>query len=128
MKRLFIFLLMVNCLFCAKNSHGSHNRAGVITYKHLGGNTYEFTVFTCTKASSPADRDFLEIFWDPITSDTIYRVNGPDINPANGNPDGEIIGNDTKYNEYIISHAFPGAGIYKVFVLDPNRNSGVVNM
>ena len=50
---------------------GSHNRGGEITYIHLGGLTYEFTITTCTDLGSAtgADRpelylDFCNSFWD----------------------------------------------------------------
>ena len=33
-----------------------------------------------------------------------------------------------KRNIYIIDHTYPGPGIYKIVVQDPNRNAGVKNI
>jgi len=95
----------------------THNRAGAITYRHISGNTYEFTVKTCTKTSSAADRDELEITWGDGTLDTIDRVT--------------IIASpiyDVQENVYIGVHDFTGPGSYIISVEDPNRNAGIVNI
>ena len=123
-----IFLLTLFSLFIMYNGYSSHNKGGEITYKHISGYTYEITVTTYTKESSPADRNYLEISWGDNSSDFVNRVNGPDIAPADGYPDGEIIGNNTKYNIYIGNHTFPGLGIYAISLEDANRNIEVVNM
>ena len=138
MKRIYFFPLIVNWLprniiylFCCGmlltvNSFASHNRAGVITYEWLQGYTYRFTIVTCTKESSPADRPVIEVIWGDNTSDTLFRQNGP-LDP-NGIPSGELIGNDTKYNVYIGEHTYPGPDIYVISFEDPNRNVEVINM
>lgn len=95
----------------------THNRSGAITYVHLFGNTYEFTVTTCTKTSSDADRPELEINWGDGSSDTIPRtgiVFDPDY--------------DVQVNTYIGVHTFTGAATYTITVEDPNRNAGVINI
>jgi len=56
------------------HAHATHNRSGEITYRHLYGNTYEFTITTCTKLSSEANRIDLEINYGDGTIDTIPRV------------------------------------------------------
>ncbi|PZE16631.1 hypothetical protein DNU06_12310 [Putridiphycobacter roseus] len=97
--------------------HATHNRAGSITYKHISGNTYEFTIKTCTKSSSEADRDELEIKWGDGTLDTIARVS--------------IIASplyDVQENVYVGTHDFTGPGSYIISVEDPNRNAGIVNI
>ncbi len=96
----------------------THNRSGSITYRHLFGNTYEFTVTTCTKTSSDADRPELEIVWGDGTSDTIPR-----IEPILFNLD-----YDVQINTYIGVHTFTGPDTYIISVEDPNRNFGVLNI
>ncbi|MFB6305698.1 MAG: hypothetical protein ABEH43_01675, partial [Flavobacteriales bacterium] len=94
----------------------THNRAGEITYEHLGGNEYQFTITTCTKESAPADRPTLVINWGDGTKDSVSR-------------DREIIlPNNSKRNIYRTTHIFAGPGTYQIWVLDPNRNSGVINI
>jgi len=108
----------------------SHNRAGEITYKWISGNTYEVKVATYTKDSSPADRCDLQIFWGDGKSDTIFRVNGiigADCGPLAGI--GELIpGKDIRKNIYIGQHTYDGPGLYRISMLDPNRNEKVTNM
>ena len=61
-------------------SWGSHNRGGEITYLHLGGLTYEFTITTCTDLGSATGADRPELYLDfdlgtPYAQrDTIFRV------------------------------------------------------
>lgn len=97
----------------------THNRAGEITYKHISGLTYEITVVTYTKDSSPADRPKLEIYWgDNSPLDSIPRIS--DV----------YLGNDIKKNIYIAQHTYPGPNPspYIIQVEDPNRNQGILNI
>jgi len=41
---------------------------------------------------------------------------------------GEVLANFYKKNIYKINHTFPGPGIYKIVVQDPNRNAEVKNI
>lgn len=112
-KWLFTFLL---CTF-SWVVWATHNRSGEITYRHLSGNTYEFTVTTCTKLSSAANRDRIEINYGDGFSDTIFRTqyfNYPST--------------DTKQNLFTGQHTFTGPGIYTISVTDPNRNDNVLNI
>ncbi len=98
--------------------NATHNRSGSITYRHIVGNTYEFTVKTCTESDSDADRDELEIKWGDGTLDTIQR---------NGNfVDNLIYG--VRENTYIGVHTFTGPGSFIISVEDPNRNAGIINI
>lgn len=98
-------------------SSATHNRSGSITYVHLYGNTYEFTVTTCTKSSSEADRPDLEIRYGDGDVDTLPRVSIEAI-PAY----------DVQKNIYIGVHTFTGPDSYIIEVEDPNRNSEVLNI
>ena len=113
--KLLISLLFISLAFMAKSTH---NRGGEITYTHISGNTYQFTITTCTKTSAPADRSELDINWgDGTGSDTVQRSNIV-----------SIPGEDAQKNIYIINHTFAGAGTFRVTMEDPNRNGGIVNI
>ena len=101
------------------NAHATHNRSGSITYRHLYGNTYEFTVKTCTKSSSDADRPQLEVKWGDGSKDTIDRNNSLTIFDTQY---------DVQQNFYTGTHTYTGPGSYIVSVEDPNRNAGVINI
>jgi gliding motility-associated-like protein len=98
----------------------THNRAGEITYRHLEGYTYEFTVTTYTYRYSNANRSELTVSWGDGSSSVV-----PILDP----PGHEIIpGTDYFHNIYIGTHTFPGAGEYEILMEDPNRNEGVKNI
>ncbi len=98
----------------------THQRAAEITYKHLNGLTYEFTVIMYTKTSSPADdsRVVMPIYWGDDTGDEIERIYFAPIPEVN----------DISLNIYKGNHTFPGPARYTVSVEDPNRNFGVLNI
>lgn len=111
-------LLIVFFLFLSLLVGATHNRAGEITYTHISGNTYEFTVYTYTKTSAPADRPWLPINWgDGSAADSLERF---DINFF---PD-----RDSQENIYVKQHTFPGSGEYDICITDPNRNGGILNI
>ena len=115
MKRVILFLTIFLMGWAAR---ATHNRAGQITYKHLGGLEYEVTITTCTKSSSPADRPELGICWGDGTRDSITR---DQIIPDPG-------GADAQLNIYTHTHTYPGPGVYNMEVYDPNRNSNIINI
>lgn len=115
--RLFLLLL---ALFVVKVASATHNRAGEITYEHLGGLTFRATITTYTVPESPADRPWLPLSWGDGTIDTVYRVNG------GGN--GEPIAPGIKKNIYTATHTYPSASTYILSMEDPNRNAGIVNI
>jgi gliding motility-associated-like protein len=115
---LFIFLLL------ATQGMATHNRAGEITYEHVGGFTYRIRVTTYTKQSAIADRNSLKIRWGDegpnVTEadlDSLFRANQV-LNVAI----------DVKKNEYVGLHTYSGPGTFVISVEDPNRNAGVLNI
>ena len=98
------------------SSYSTHNRAGEITYKQLSELTYEITITTFTYVLSQADRDFLDVDWDDGTISTAQRIFKGQLP------------NYYQKNIYKIEHTYPGPGIYKIVVQDPNRNYGIVNI
>jgi len=115
----FVLLLLVT--FSFTSLYATHNRAGEITYKQLSDLTYEITVTTFTYTLSLADRQQLDVDFGDNSISTAPRINGP-------NNTGEVLANFYKKNIYKINHTYPGPGIYKIVVQDPNRNAGVLNI
>ena len=111
----YILSIMIFFIFTASSS-GTHNRAGEITYKQLSELTYEITITTFTYVLSQADRDFLDVDWGDGTISTAQRTFKGQLP------------NYYQKNIYKITHTFPGPGIYKIVVQDPNRNYGIVNI
>jgi gliding motility-associated-like protein len=117
--RQFLFISIFSMILCTSLS-ATHNRAGEITYRHLGGYTYEYTVTTYTYRYSQANREKLTVEWGDGSSSIVNIVDPPGH---------EIIPNtDYFHNTYIASHTFPGPGVYKILMEDPNRNDGVSNI
>jgi hypothetical protein len=115
--RLFLFSVF---MFCAIAAQATHNRAGEITYEHLGGLTFRATITTYTVPDSPADRPWLPLSWGDGTIDTVYRSNGGGI--------GEVIAFGVKKNTYTATHTYPSASTYVLSMEDPNRNAGILNI
>jgi gliding motility-associated-like protein len=117
MQRLLHLVVLLVCLPAAL--FATHNRAGEITYRHLGGYTYEFTVTTYTYIYSNANRSELPVVWGDGTT-SVVPLNSP----------GHIVIANTDYyvNFYTASHTFPGPGVYEILMEDPNRNEGVNNI
>ncbi|MBN1117598.1 MAG: gliding motility-associated C-terminal domain-containing protein [Bacteroidales bacterium] len=112
--KIWLFLIFLIAIY--SSAKATHNRAGEITYRHISGYTYEFTVTTYTYKPSKANRDRLDISWGDGTSQTVYRR------------DTLSLPNQYLYSSFIAEHTFPGAGIYEIFMEDPNRNLGVKNI
>lgn len=115
----FIVLLLVTFSFTSLKA--THNRAGEITYVQLSDLTYEITVTTFTFTLSLADRQQLDVDFGDNSISTAQRINGP-------GQMGEVLANFYKKNIYKINHTYPGPGIYKIVVQDPNRNAEVKNI
>ena len=56
--------------------------------------------------SAAADRDSLLLDWGDGMQELVLRSNGPDLD-FNGIPDGVIIGDDVKLNQYTAVHTYP---------------------
>jgi len=111
-------------IFSAQESYATHNRAGEITYVHLGGFEYRITITTYTKESAIADRPYLKIRWGDEPSD----VTEAELDSLIRNGEFVDLANDLKRNIYEGTHIYSGAGTFNIVVEDPNRNSGVVNI
>lgn len=115
------FLTLALLVLSVDSAYATHNRAGEITYRVIGNLTIEATITTYTKASSvAADRDSLTICWGDGNCESVVR--------SNGGGNGETLPNDTKRNEYVITHTYAGQSHYIISMTDPNRNGGILNV
>jgi gliding motility-associated-like protein len=110
------FLLMILATFYFAGLQATHNRAGEITYVQLSDLTYRITITTFTYTLSYADRPTLDVQWGDNSISTAPRISIL------------TLPNFYKRNIYVIDHTYPGPGIYKIIVQDPNRNAGVKNI
>jgi gliding motility-associated-like protein len=110
--------LLCLLLFSSMHIHATHQRAAEITYTHVAGLTYQFTITMYTYTPSPADdvRLTLPIKWGDNTQSDIPRVVF------------QALPNNYTLNVYRMQHTFPASGTYTISVEDPNRNFGVVNI
>ncbi len=113
MRKLFqiLFLVLLPSLVFA-----THQRAGEITYRHLSGLTYEFTITTYTYKPSPVDLTFIPVKWGDGSESSVHRTDSITFD----------IG--IRRNKYITTHTFPAPSNYTVSVEDPFRNNGVLNI
>ncbi len=109
-------ILLISLLSSGESLLATHNRAGEITYRQISELTYEVTVTTFTYQLSLADRPELDIEWGDNTISKTPRV----IKMS--------LPNFYQKNVYVSTHTFPGPGVYRIVVQDPNRNQGVQNI
>ncbi|MCU0407874.1 MAG: hypothetical protein MUD02_02900, partial [Bacteroidales bacterium] len=118
MKKILVFAIFCLALIVMplQLAEATHNRAGEITYVQLSDLTFEITITTFTYTLSFADRPTLEVEWGDNTRSTASRISIL------------TLPNFYKRNVYKITHTYPGPGVYKIVVQDPNRNEGVKNI
>jgi gliding motility-associated-like protein len=139
-------VLLILFLFCVYFSKATHNRAGEILYTRIApftatvnGNVipvywYKFQINTYTEINSPggnADRCKLTLHLGNGDTLVLPRVNGPQTSSSGecgGTRDGVDLNFTTHFNVYEGKYQYLNAGIYKVYMYDPNRNAGVVNV
>ena len=146
MKKIFTILFLIISI----SSFATHERAGEITYRCLGGLTYEISVTTYTKGTSfNADRCSLIVYFGTGDSAIVCRKNSEIGDPlqdpwsatCNNNLDcsthhmGEwslgtpsLQSLNIKKNVYTTTYTYPGPGTYVISMTDPNRNDAVINV
>ena len=107
-----LLLLLLNGFILS----ATHNRAGEITYVQVSDLTYEITLTTFTYTLSYADRPELDVSWGDNSISTASRI------------EKVTLPNYYRKNVYKIRHTYPGPGVYRIVVQDPNRNFGVKNI
>jgi len=105
-------------LFAWNITFATHNRAGEITYRQVGGkNTYEATLITYTDTrSKSADRPVITLDWGDGTNSSITRQSQI------------TLPNYIWKNTYVDTHVYAGPGQYAISFEDPNRVASVINM
>lgn len=139
-------VLFVIFLFCNFISKATHNRAGEILYKRIAPTStvingitvpiynYSFQINTYTEINSPggnADRCKLTLYLGNGDSIIMPRVNGTAFTGSGdcaGTRNGVDVNGTTRVNTYTASYQYMSAGIYRVYMYDPNRNQGVENV
>ncbi|MBL7916778.1 MAG: hypothetical protein JNM96_00175, partial [Bacteroidia bacterium] len=142
MKKGLLYLFLIVSFYV----NATHNRAGEILYKRIAPFTatvngvivpvyrYYFQINTYTEINSPggnADRCKLTLHLGNGDSIVMPRVNGSPAGPSGdcgGTNNGVDINFNTRYNKYVGEYQFANAGIYKVYMFDPNRNAGIINI
>lgn len=109
-----ILLLTLVCL--PLTVLATHQKAAELTVRHVSGYTYRAILITYTYTETPVDRPEIELAWGDGSIEVISRSQE------------QYIGNDTKMNRYEAEHTYSGPGIYTLYMEDPNRNSGVINV
>jgi len=100
----------------------THQKAAEITYEHIEGRRFAFTLTTFTYSRSFADRPFLTIQWRGLMGGGGAQTVARTRNPA------EYVGNLTNINIYTFEIEFPNDGTFFISMEDPNRNGGVINL
>lgn len=114
----FIFLMGLFILMFQSPLYATHIRAGDIAVVRTGNLTYCFTISLYTWQGSAADSQTLNLnFGDGSPIVSVPRV---------GNK--VSIGNETDLGIYRVCHTFAGAGNFRIFFVEENRNANVVNM
>jgi hypothetical protein len=119
MKNISKLILFFLLLFSTK-SFATHNYAGEIIVEQTGPLTIKATIITYYRAETgAADRNVLIMNWGDGSNEQVSRSNGL----------GEILDdNTTKKNVYTQTHTFSNAGKYTVWMTDPNRTGGILNL
>jgi hypothetical protein len=113
---LFFFFLLI----LSTKSFANHNFAGEIVVEQTGPLTIKATIITYYRSTTTlADRPELFMNWGDGIVTTVTRSNGT----------GELLDdNTTKKNIYTSTHTFTSGGKYTVWMTDPNRTGGILNL
>lgn len=112
------FLIILALLYASQILHATHLKGGYITYKRIGGRTYEITLITFSDPASNADPNTASVSIDfgdgvkEITSRTSFVA----------------IDSRNQKNTYVTNHTFAGNGIYNISCSDQNMIDGIKNI
>lgn len=106
----------------------SHNIAGEITYRCMGGSNYEITVHTYTNTGTNVNRYELLVDFGDGNTQWVSRTNGQ-FNTTYNACEGDLLAQypGIRYSEYKIVHPY-SSGTYSVSISDPNRVYGIDNI
>ena len=112
-RAVIVCLLLAGLFPCL---HATHQKAAELIVEHVSGYTYRAKLYTYTYTLSDVDRPLLEIAWGDGNTTILERSRTEELD------------NNTKLNYYEGTHTYAGPGSYTLYMEDPNRNSGVVNV
>src|SRR5947207_1041420 len=116
----FLFFFIIYSLLLPHHSYASHNRAGEITYRHVGNDvslTYDIIITTYTKTSSCVLHD--------VCRPELDSVHFGDGDMATFQRDSFVyLPGDITKNVYSQRHTYSASGSYKIYFTDPNRDAG----
>jgi hypothetical protein len=111
--------LLLTALLLSVNAFATHNHAGEILIEQIGALTIRASVITYTPdKANPADRPSLTVHWGDGTSQVVNRT-------GNGT---KFVDSELKVNVYETTHTFTTLGKYTIYMTDPNRNGGILNV
>lgn len=116
MKHALLFLLIC---FWGNNAFAGHNIAGTITYKHLGGLTYEASIITYTETAGNnilLDRASLDLSWGDGATTTLQRVSA------------QLTEGTIQKNVYKGTHTYSANGNYILSMTDMGKQDGILNV
>lgn len=115
------FCCLLLMLLSTKMLFATHDRAGEITSRYLGNNTFEFVLVLYTEykpgGGGVVNNDATLVFSDNTSEKADY-----DKIPA------PIIRNNVERRTYHFTHTFPGPGFYTVSYQNENRNADILNI
>lgn len=104
-------------------------KAGNITYSWISGYTYQIKITTYTNDFYPDNYCQIDsICFGDGTRGALYRNNGPCFGTCILGCAGMAINSNTRMNEYVTTHTYPGSGNYLICFEQPNRNPGIINI
>ena len=116
LKYLFIVFCCITFSFSLK---ADHYLGANISYKSLGGFTYEYTVIAYTATDHPqSDKDLLTLFCGDGRQVALSRVNGS----------GTLVNADILKSIYKGQHTYLEEGNFKVYISEPFRHASIANI
>jgi hypothetical protein len=111
-------------------SFATHMIGGYIAMEHVTGFTYNVKYYSITNVGPQiqADRCLQIIYFSDGDSIIVPRVNGPLGAGVCDSMMGEVIANGLKYSVYKGVKTFATQGNFKAWVIDANRNDGIINI
>ncbi|MFM7021617.1 MAG: T9SS type A sorting domain-containing protein [Flavobacteriales bacterium] len=112
--------LLALCLFvCSLSLKADHYLGASISYKSLGGFSYEYTVITYTATDHPqSDKDLLTLFCGDGKTVVLSRSNGT----------GTFVNADILKSIYKGQYTYSKEGNYQVYISEPFRHTGILNI
>ncbi len=118
-------LAIVFLLLSLPDAFATHQRAAEITYRHISGLTYEVKIITYVYSRSQAYRPRLDVYWGDGSYSTLERT---DSIPFPGDIQLNIYEYNPQLGAITNRHTYSSPGSYMIYMEDPNRNLGVVNI